>query len=230
MKTAAIIVAAGKGSRMHSEIPKQYLPLLGKPVLCYSAEAFRKAGADRIIVVVAPGEVERCRQEILEPFGLGGVQLTEGGRERHDSVYQGLLAAEGCDYVWIHDGARPLVDGGIIRRTLEAAEKWQACVAAMPVKDTIKVADADGFVAETPDRSRLWAVQTPQTFAYDTIRKAHEARRQGAEAAGPVTDDGMLVEQFLHMPVKLVEGSYRNLKITTEEDLILAKALLEQFF
>lgn len=228
MKTAAIIVAAGKGSRMHSEIPKQYLPLAGKPVLCYSVEMFRKAGADRVVVVVSPGEIDHCRTGILEPFGLPDVVLTEGGKERHDSVYQGLLAAEGCDYVWIHDGARPLVTEDILRRTLDAAVAEKACVAAVPVKDTIKEADEAGFVAGTLDRSRLWSVQTPQTFAYDTIRAAHEARISAGEGGAPVTDDGMLVEQYLHLPVKLVEGSYRNLKITTEEDMILAEALLQK--
>ncbi len=228
MKTAAIIVAAGKGSRMNSEIPKQYLLLLGKPVLCYSVEAFRRAGADRIIVVVAPGDEAYCRETVLAPFGLENVVVVPGGKERHDSVYQGLLAAAGCDYVWIHDGARPMVDGAMIARTLEAAKAEQACVAAMPVKDTIKVADACGYVASTPDRATLWAVQTPQTFSYKTICRAHEARI-AAEACGKaarVTDDGMLVEQYLQQPVKLVEGSYRNLKITTEEDLILASVLL----
>lgn len=226
MKTAAVIVAAGKGSRMHSEIPKQYLPLAGKPVLCYSVEMFQRVGAERIVVVVSPGEIEHCRSKILEPFDLADVVLTEGGKERHDSVYQGLLAAEGCDYVWIHDGARPLVTEEILRRTLKAAIAEQACVAAVPVKDTIKEADEAGFVAGTPERSRLWAVQTPQTFAYDTIRAAHEARIRDGEGGIPVTDDGMLVERYLHLPVKLVEGSYRNLKITTEEDMILAEALL----
>ncbi|MCI8514177.1 MAG: 2-C-methyl-D-erythritol 4-phosphate cytidylyltransferase [Lachnospiraceae bacterium] len=226
MKTAAVIVAAGRSSRMHSEIPKQYLSLSGKPVLCYSVEAFQKAGADRIVVVVSPGEIEHCRTGVLAPFGLADVVMTEGGKERHDSVYQGLLKAEGCDYVWIHDGARPLVTEEILRRTLAAAVEGGACVAAMPVKDTIKEADGAGFVAGTPDRSRLWAVQTPQTFAYDTIRAAHEARLRDNEGGAPVTDDGMLVERYLRLPVKLVEGSYRNLKITTEEDLILAEALL----
>lgn len=226
MKTAAIIVAAGKGSRMHSDIPKQYLLLQGMPVLCHSVRAFQKAGADQIIVVVAPGEVEHCRAEILEPYDLDDVTLVEGGKERHDSVYNGLLAADGCDYVWIHDGARPLVDQATIMRTLDTALELGACVAAMPVKDTIKVADKAGFVAETPERSTLWQVQTPQTFAYDLIRQAHELR-QSQEISVPITDDGMLVEQFMGRPVKLVEGSYWNLKITTAEDLIIAEALLK---
>lgn len=226
METAAVIVAAGKGSRMHSEIPKQYLPLAGKPVLCYSVEMFRRVGAERIVVVVSPGEIEHCRSKILEPFGLSDVVLTEGGKERHDSVYQGLLAAKGCDYVWIHDGARPLVTEDILQRTLKAAIAEKACVAAVPVKDTIKEADEAGFVAGTLDRSRLWAVQTPQAFAYDTIRAAHEARIRDGESGISVTDDGMLVEHYLHLPVKLTEGSYRNLKITTEEDMILAEAFL----
>lgn len=226
MKTAAIIVAAGKGTRMHTDLPKQYLPILGRPVLCYSIEAFQKAGADRIIVVVAPGEAEHCRETYLKPWGLEEVTLCEGGKERHDSVYRGLLAAEGSDYVWIHDGARPMVDAGIIRRTLEDAEVWGASVAAMPVKDTIKVSRDGAFVEGTLNRSELWMIQTPQTFRYAWIREAHEERIRRGEAAG-ITDDGMLVEQLLGRPVRLTEGSYRNLKITTEEDMILAEALLK---
>lgn len=225
MKTAAVIVAAGKGSRMHSDIPKQYLELQGMPVLCHSVRAFERAGADQIVVVVATGEVEHCREVILRPHGCDRVVLVEGGKERHDSVYQGLLAAKGCEYVWIHDGARPLIDQRTIQRTLEAAAAEGACVAAMPVKDTIKVADAAGFVADTPERTRLWQVQTPQTFVYDLICRAHELRINGQGDPAKITDDSMLVEQLLGHPVKLVEGSYRNLKITTEEDMKIAEVL-----
>ena len=227
MKTAAVIVAAGKGSRMHSDIPKQYLTLCGMPVLCHSVRAFQKAGASKIVVVVAPGDVDYCREEILAPCGFTDIVLVEGGKERHDSVYQGLLAAAGCEYVWIHDGARPLIDQGTIGRTLDVAMTEGACVAAMPVKDTIKVADDAGYVAATPERAKLWQVQTPQTFSYELICKAHQLRLDGMGDPTKITDDGMLVEQLLAKPVKLVEGSYRNLKITTEEDMKIAEALYD---
>ena len=136
-------------------------------------------------------------------------------------------ALEGADYVLIHDGARPLVDEGIISRCVSGAAAWDACVAAMPVKDTIKVADADGFSADTPDRSILWGVQTPQAFSYPLIREAYDRLFEAEENQRGITDDAMVAEKLLGTKVKLVEGAYYNMKVTTPEDILVAAALME---
>ena len=223
MKKAAVIVAAGKGSRMGGEVPKQYLLLAGVPVLTYSIRAFRRYGVDQLVVVCAAGEEEYIRKEIVEKYDLGNVTLAAGGKERSDSVYQGLLAAKGADLVFIHDAARPLIDSDTIRRTEEAALLYGAAIAAVPVKDTIKEADEDGFVERTPARDRLWAVQTPQTFLYEEIRKAHECCLKSGEHT--ITDDAGVVERFLKKPVRIVMGDYRNQKLTTPDDLPMLESM-----
>lgn len=215
---------------MHSETAKQYLPIEGKPVLCYSLEVFQKSPViDGIVLVTGAEDLEYCRSRIVERYGFGKVRLiVPGGAERSDSVYAGLKACPPCDYVFIHDGARPFVTDEILLRALCGARQHGACVVGMPVKDTIKVADADGFCAATPDRRLLWQVQTPQVFSAGLIRTAYqklmEAREKGEEF--PVTDDAMVAERMMDIRVKLVEGAYSNIKITTPEDLALAKALV----
>ena len=161
-----------------------------------------------------------------------------GGRERYESVYKALcaMAEEGAaaenreGYVFIHDGARPFLTEAILEATYREACRHRACVAAVPVKDTIKIADKDGFVVETPDRSHLWTVQTPQVFEASLIAEAYRMlfRRQAEAGAVPVTDDAMVLESMLGIPVKLVEASYKNIKITTPEDLQMAEVFLHQ--
>ena len=176
-------------------------------------------------MVVGEGQTEYCRKEIVEKYNFDKVDLiTIGGKERYESVYRALLAMDREEmkvpnrdgYVFIHDGARPFVDEGIIERTYEAVRKHRACVAGMPSKDTIKVVDADGFAKETPDRKTLWLVQTPQVFEAPLIKEAYF--RLMKKECIQVTDDAMVVEQMLGIPVKLIEGSYENIKITTPED------------
>ena len=223
----AIVLAAGAGRRMGADVPKQYLSLAGKPVMVHSLETFEKSPVKGIVLVVAPGEVEYCRREIVEKYHLHKViAVVEGGAERYDSVYQGLLAAK-SDYVLIHDCARAFLTRDIISRAIDAVMKYKACVVGMPVKDTIKIADRDGYVADTPDRSLMWSVQTPQCFAYDVVLEAYE-KLQHADKTG-VTDDAMVVEQMLHIPVKLIEGSYDNIKVTTPEDLVLGEQILSNY-
>lgn len=218
----AVVLAGGSGKRMNSEIHKQYLLLRGKPVLYYSLKAFEESGVSDIVLVVGAGEVAYCREEIIEKYGISKVRsVVEGGKERYHSVYEGLKASEGADYVLIHDGARPLVDHDIIRRSMEAVAAHQACAAGMPVKDTIKIVDEAGYAKETPDRSLVWQVQTPQTFSYPLIRDAYET--MFLEQSCSVTDDAMVLEKMTGHPVKLIEGSYRNIKITTPEDLAAAE-------
>lgn len=216
---------------MHSETPKQYMDLCGYPVLYYSLKAFEKSAVDEIVLVTGARDIDFCRRDIVEKYGFSKVKaVVAGGSERYLSVYEGLKAASGADYVLIHDGARPLIDGDSIRRSVETVTREKACVLAVPVKETIKVADGDGFADSTPDRSRLWAVQTPQSFSAELLEKAYQnlfdAEKEGAEL--PVmTDDAMLVEQMTNCKVRLVTGNYANLKITTPEDLLIARAFLE---
>ncbi len=230
-KTAAICLAAGKGKRMESKVQKQYLLLENKPVLFYSLTAFENSSVDEIILVTGAGEEEYCRRKIVDAYGFTKVKaVVAGGRERYHSVYQGLLAAEDCDYVLIHDGARPFLNHGIIQRCLDGAKTYKACVAGMPVKDTIKLADDQQNIETTPDRSKVWMIQTPQAFSFSLIKEAY-GKLMALEAAGknppvPVTDDAMVVEYFLGEKVHLVHGSYENIKITTPEDMKVAAAFL----
>ena len=153
-------------------------------------------------------------------------QIVPGGKERYHSVYEGLKAAGDCHLVFIHDGARPFVDQGILERTKEAAETYQACVAGMPVKDTIKLSDGHGTAVETPRRDLLWMIQTPQVFDCALIREAYRKLME-SDGTLAVTDDAMVLESIEGKKVRLVEGSYRNIKITTPEDLLVAEAFLQ---
>ena len=231
-KCTAIVLAAGKGTRMGSDVAKQYLELCGKPLLCYALQTFEDSFIDDVILVCAPEEIDYCRKEIVERFGFGKVaMIVEGGAERYHSVAYGLRAASDCDFVFIHDGARPLVDIDMLQRLYAAVEEYGTAIAAMPVKDTVKIADEEGFAKSTPDRRLVWQMQTPQVFAYEPIRAAYEKlleeETQTIRRGIHVTDDAMVMETFGSLPVKLVEGSYRNLKITTPEDLKIAQALLQ---
>lgn len=223
----AIVLAAGQGKRMGSEVPKQYLLLNGYEVLCYSLKAFEESTVDEIILVTGEDETSWCREHIVEKYGFSKVRtIIAGGRERFDSVYAGLLAAAPCDYVLIHDGARPFLTEDIIRSVLEGAVEYGSCTTGMPVKDTIKVVGEGDIAEDTPDRKSLWAIHTPQGFSYPVILKAHEKFREGSYRV-PVTDDTMLAELFLRKRTKLVRGSYRNIKVTTPEDMELAQVFLK---
>lgn len=225
----AIVLAAGRGRRMESSIRKPYLRLAGRSMICFALEAFQKSDADRIVLVVGAGEEEFCRRTIAEAYGLSKVTaVVAGGEERCHSVYEGLKAAAGSDYVLIHDGARPCVTEEIIRSAMDGVRKYRACAVAVPVKDTIKVADGEGFVRETPDRSRLWTVQTPQAFAYPLVFDAYRRMLAGAEDLRGVTDDAMAVERMTGQRVRLIRGSYRNIKVTTPEDLEVAELFLRR--
>ena len=226
-KNTAIVLAAGQGKRMNSKVQKQFLELGGKPLLYYSLKCFQDSGMIRDIILVTGAEsVPFCNEEIVEKYGLTKVtKVIPGGKERYDSVYEGLLSCENSDFVLIHDGARPFITEEIIRRGIQGVEKTGACVIGMPSKDTVKIADTQGYVAETPDRSTVWTIQTPQIFEYRLIREAHEKIRCRDMSA--ITDDAMVVEQETGVKVALVEGSYKNIKITTPEDLDIAEIFLK---
>lgn len=227
-KHTAIVLAAGKGSRMQSVVPKQYLELCGKPVLYYSLAAFEESFIDEIILVAGKDDISYCKEQIVERYGFQKVtKIIAGGAERYLSVYQGLLAAEEADYVYIHDGARPFVDAAILSDAKACVEQYQACVAGMPVKDTIKIVDAEDFAKETPERKYVWQVQTPQVFSYALVREAYDMLMEDQDAYS-VTDDAMVVETMLNYPVKLFQASYKNIKITTPEDLQIAELFVQR--
>lgn len=231
-RSAAIVLAAGQGKRMGASVQKQYLMLGDYPILYYSLHAFQESFVDEIILVAGREEIPYCREEIVARHGFSKVRrIVPGGAERYLSVYQGLLAVEDADYVLIHDGARPFVTEAVMRRTLRGARQFGAAAAAMPVTDTIKVADSQGFVKETPKRSALWAMQTPQTFSYDAILAAYEAlmEQEKTGKCAEITDDAMALERFSGRKVKLVEGSYENIKITAPLDLKIAELFLRNF-
>jgi len=225
-RTCAIIVAAGKGKRMGSDINKQYLNIKGKPILYYTLNAFSKNKLiDEIIIVTSENEMQYCKEEVVEKYGIDKVvKIVAGGLERQDSVYNGLLAADGVDTVLIHDGARPFVDNDIIKNGIKNVLLYGACACGVSPKDTIKIKDQEGFSLETPDRSNLFSVQTPQCFNYDLIIHCHKKLK---EEGATVTDDTMVVERYGHR-VFLYEGSYNNIKITTPEDLIIGEKILEK--
>ncbi len=223
----AIIVAAGKGRRMGKAYNKQYIQLGDKPILAYTLAVFEEAKTiDRIILVVARDEISYVRDKIIKKYNFKKtVKVVGGGKERQDSVYAGLqeLGKE-CEIVLIHDGARPFVDEKIIEGSIDLARDSGAAIVAVPPKDTIKIANQEGEVIKSLDRSKLWAVQTPQTFRYPLLKRAYRhARERGLLA----TDDSMLVEELGHR-VKILEGDYENIKITTPEDLILGEGILEK--
>jgi len=201
-------------------VDKVFAPLGGKPVISRVLDAFEECESiSQIIVVVNKASLAKCRQLIAENKYSKPIEVCAGGKRRQDSVAAGLSKLDKCDWVVIHDGARPLVTKELIERGLEVAKETGAAAAAVPVTDTIKIADDDLTVLETPLRQNLWAVQTPQVFRVDLISKAYQ------RAAGEVTDDASLVEA-LGNKVKLYMGSYDNIKITNSNDLLIAEALL----
>lgn len=222
----AIVLAAGKGTRMNSKIQKQFLEVEGKPVIYYSLKCFQESPLIRDIILVTGEEsLSYCKEEIVKRFGFSKVKkVTAGGKERYDSVYAGLCACDNTDYVLIHDGARPFVTEEILERTCFAVKETGACVVGMPVKDTIKISDRNKMVESTPAREKVWLVQTPQAFRYSLIKESYESIR--CKDMSGITDDAMIVEQESGVKVALVRGSYENLKITTPEDLIIAEAFL----
>lgn len=230
-KVVAIVLAAGQGKRMNNDIQKQYLLLHGKPILYYSLNAFESSFVDEVIIVVGKGEIEYCQEEIINKYGFQKVvSIVEGGKERYHSVYQGLLAINYCNYVMIHDGARPFVDQSILERAVQGVKKYNACVVGMPVKDTIKIVNENNFAVHTPKREQTWMIQTPQAFSYEIIKKAYTyliERETELLAKGlSITDDAMVLEITGEVSVKIVEGSYKNIKITTPEDLKIAEIFL----
>ena len=226
-KIVAIVLAAGQGKRMNSQVAKQYLQINDKPLLYYTLSAFENSDVQEIILVTGKGEEQYCKENIVDQYGIKKVTtIVAGGDERYDSVYQGLLACRGTEYVLIHDGARPCITPEIINRTIDAVEIHKACIVTMPAKDTIKGTDDNGIVRETYDRDTLQIVQTPQAFSYPLILQAYE--KIMLKEHGNVTDDAMVVESMTQVPIHVVEGSYTNIKVTTPEDILIAELFLNK--
>ncbi len=236
-KCTAILLAAGQGKRMGTSVQKQYIELKEKPVIAYTLDQFENSKfIDNIILIVGEGQEDYVDKEIVKKYHYKKVSaIIPGGKERYHSVWEGLKALEEQEtnlleenrtaYVFIHDGARMFTDEKILKRGYETVEKTGACVAGMPSKDTVKVVDENCCATETPDRKRVWTVQTPQVFERELITDAYRRYMEKEEIF--VTDDAMVVEQMCGRPVKMFEGSYRNIKLTTPEDLDIAGIFLE---
>lgn len=220
-----VIVAAGTGSRMKMEINKQFIKLNEKEIIAYTIEKFYKhKNIQDIVVVIKEEEVEFFNKNILKKYKFENIKIAFGGNERQDSVYNGLkLLDDKCNTVLIHDGARPFVSECTIDKCIEEAKNYKAVVVGVRVKDTIKVINDENDIIDTPDRSKLWAVQTPQTFDYNILVKSYE---DAFEHGFYGTDDAMLVERIGYK-VKMIEGSYNNIKITTQEDINIGTQILK---
>lgn len=217
-KTSAIIVAAGKGSRMKADCPKQFIEMLGKPILYYTLKAFEKSEIDEIVIVVSKEYLDYVQKEIVEKYMLKKVsKVIQGGNERYESVYKGLVLLGDSDYILVHDGARPFVEVDMINRVIQEVSISDAVIVGVKSKDTVKIVNAQGIVEMTPDRNFVWNIQTPQAFAYDLLKNAYDIIV--SESYTAITDDAMVVEYATKQPIKVIEGSYRNIKITTSEDL-----------
>ncbi|MBP1889943.1 2-C-methyl-D-erythritol 4-phosphate cytidylyltransferase [Clostridium moniliforme] len=219
---SAVILSGGRGKRMGSSLSKQFILINEKPMLYYTIKKFRENKLiDEIILVLPKDEIEYCKKEVLEKYNIFVDKIVEGGGERQDSVFNGLNAIDNGDIVLIHDGARPFVTDKIIEDGIKGAKKFKAAAPGVMPKDTIKIKNKDNLSKETLNREKLVAVQTPQVFDYNLILECHKKIKENNIK---VTDDTMVVETFGNK-VFLYEGSYTNIKITTPEDLILAKYL-----
>jgi 2-C-methyl-D-erythritol 4-phosphate cytidylyltransferase len=226
MKADAVIVSAGKGLRFMEGKKKQFHSLAGKPILAHTLDKFETCPLIRsILLVVGQEDMDYCLKEIVEKYRFQKVsQIVPGGKRRQESVKNGIDALpKDAEMVAIHDGVRPFVTKAMIEDTIHSAARVGAVVLAMPVKDTIKMANPDGTVLKTLDRESLWQIQTPQTFQVNVIK---EACYRAAEDGFVGTDDASLVER-LGVKVHILPGSYTNIKITTPEDLFLANLYLK---
>lgn len=235
-RRTAVLLCAGKGRRAGGDIPKQYQMIEGIPLMARSLTALGNSAVINDIVLVIPEHDESFVKEQILPFSSTSARekiraFVSGGMERYDSVYRGLHAILwDCDYVFIHDGARPFVDEETLQRLLKEVRACGACVAGVPSQNTVKVANDDGFVRETLDRRTVWMIQTPQVFERNLITESYDRLMEALpdlEKRGIfVTDDAMVAEEMLHCKVKLVKSTRSNIKITEPFDFKIAEAML----
>ncbi len=222
-----VIAAAGQGNRMGSKTNKQFMLLNSHPVLAYSLDFFERQDlVDEIVVVTSEKELDYCRCEIVDKFHYKKVSaVLAGGKERQDSVWVGLqYLSQDTDFVAVHDGARPLLSSDVLHRLLQEAEEWGAAIPGVASKDTMKMINKDYFIRQTLDRSMIFAIQTPQVFKYDELVEAY---KMAYEEEFYATDDSALFEKYIGQ-VKLVEGDYNNIKITTPSDLLIVNSLISR--
>jgi 2-C-methyl-D-erythritol 4-phosphate cytidylyltransferase len=227
MKTVAIIPAGGSGKRMKEKLSKQYLLLDGIPILVHTLRIFQNSTKiDEIFLIVPENDIEFARRHIVEKYGISKVsRVLKGGRERQDSVRQGVNVLEtNHDIVIIHDGVRPFITEEMLHAVFSQAARGRAVTIGVPVKDTVKSSDGHGWVRETLDRDSLWLIQTPQAFTRDVIQKAYDDA-YNVKYYG--TDDASLVER-IGVHVKVIHGSYDNIKITTKDDIVMAEFLVQK--
>ena len=216
-KVTAIVLSAGMGKRMGTDKPKQYLEINEKPILYYTIKVFEESKVDDIVIVCGEKDIEYCTKEIVQYFNFNKVKkVIAGGKERYNSVYNALEEINDCDYVLIHDGARPCIKPELINLMIDRVITDKACIMAVPVKDTIKIVDT-GVIIDSPDRRTLWQAQTPQAFEFDGIREAYRSAIKKEEKQ--ITDDAKVWSLCMDVPVKIVEGEYENIKVTTKSDL-----------
>ena len=211
---------------MGSGIPKQYMLIKSRPLVYYALKAFEESTVDEVILVTGEDEIDYCKEYIVDRYHFNKVtKIVPGGWERYASVYFGLEAIEDADYVLIHDGARPMINAELVQKCIYYVKKYRACVVGMPSKDTIKVVDEENYAVRTPERKTLWQVQTPQCFVTAEIREAYQKMMEAGDDS--VTDDGMVMETYGIRGVRMIKGSYENMKITTPEDMLLGEAILK---
>ncbi len=256
MSNVAIVLAAGSGKRMNSDVKKQYMLLEGRPIITYSLDVMEKSNIiTDVILVTSAEDIDYCDREIRGRYGYDKIRsIVPGGRERYHSVMAGLdeikrlkeaagisgdtadtaVRDDKADHVFIHDGARPFITEDMLKRLYEEVCLSEACVAAVRSKDTVKIANSADYVVSTPNRELTWIIQTPQVFEYTLAKEAYDILREeecGMPCQGiVVTDDAMVVETWTRHKVKLVEGSYENIKVTTPEDLLFAEAIVKSKF
>ena len=222
----AIVLSAGKGTRMNMNISKQYIEVLGFPVLYYNLKAFEDADVDEIIITTGKDDVDFVKNDIVNKYNISKItHVVPGGKERYDSVMEGLNYVEDDDYVLIHDGARPLIKKDTINNIIREVKEKSAVIAAVPVKDTIKIVE-NGVAISTPDRRKLYQIQTPQAFRGEIIKNAYKEMVKIKDTT--ITDDSMVVEKYSEYRVSVVESDYTNIKITTKEDIDIMKTFLKK--
>lgn len=230
-----ILLAGGSGKRMGGPVAKQFLELKGRPLIWYSLNAAEKSQIiDETVMVIRPEDEAYIKTEILNKYSFSKVSgFAYAGRERYESVWNGIRSLyrdgdpSGDDFIFIHDGARPFLTEEIIKNCYEGVMAYGACVAAVPSKDTVKIVSEDGTITCTPQRDKLRIIQTPQTFRADIIYRAYENLME--KGISTATDDAGAVEMLGGINVRTVQGDYRNFKVTTPEDMILAEDIAGEF-
>ena len=227
-RITAIILMAGVGKRMNSDVPKQYIMVKDKPIIYYTIKAFEESNIDDIVLVTGKDDVEYCKNNIVRHFGFQKIiKVVAGGKERYNSVYNGLEAIDESSYVLIHDGARPCINKNQINHMIDKVKENKACIMGVQVKDTIKIVDDNDNIIDSPDRAYIWQAQTPQAFEFNIIKKAYKHIIDNVVGC-KVTDDAAVWCMYTNEPVKMIMGTYENIKVTTPYDMEIVVNYIEK--